>query len=46
MLSDSEINCLIAQINTDGQVLLCPHGRPIILKVTKTDVEKWFKRLV
>ena len=47
ILYDEEIKVLLTNLtsNTD-QVLLCPHGRPIILKVTKTDVEKWFKRLV
>lgn len=28
----------------DLNVLLCPHGRPIVIKITKYDVEKWFKR--
>lgn len=27
-------------------VLLCPHGRPIMVKVTKKDLEKLFKRIV
>ena len=47
ILSEMEIEILLTNLtsNTD-QVLLCPHGRPIILKVTKTDIEKWFKRLV
>jgi DNA mismatch repair protein MutL len=24
----------------------CPHGRPITVRVTKTEMEKWFKRIV
>lgn len=46
MLYDEEIKVLLTNISGKDQVLLCPHGRPIILKVTKTDIEKWFKRLV
>jgi len=45
-LSINEINSLLNQINQEGQVLLCPHGRPILIEVTKKEIEKWFKRLV
>lgn len=41
---------------TDTEILLkmlkgnlglkCPHGRPICVKITKTEIEKWFKRIV
>lgn len=46
ILSDEEIKVLLTNISNKDQVLLCPHGRPIILKITKNDIEKWFKRLV
>ena len=47
ILSEQEIKILLTNLTSKAdQVLLCPHGRPIILKVTKTDIEKWFKRLV
>ena len=45
-LSDNEINCLLEGITSEGQVLLCPHGRPIIVEVNKKEIEKWFKRIV
>ena len=46
ILCDEEIKVLLTNISNKDQVLLCPHGRPIILKITKNDIEKWFKRLV
>ena len=27
-------------------VLLCPHGRPIYTTISRTQIEKWFKRIV
>ena len=45
-LTKNEINELIKQINQPNQVLLCPHGRPIVLDIDKKEIEKWFKRIV
>lgn len=45
-LSKNEIECLLEQINKPGQVLLCPHGRPIVVSVSEKEIEKWFKRIV
>lgn len=45
-LSKDEISQLLKQLNEDGQVLLCPHGRPIVIEVSKKEIEKWFKRIV
>ena len=28
----------------NGSVKYCPHGRPVAIKLTKTDLEKQFKR--
>lgn len=46
ILSDIEIKILLTKLSTENQVLLCPHGRPIILRITQKDIEKWFKRIV
>jgi DNA mismatch repair protein MutL len=45
-IKENEIISLINQINTSQTQLLCPHGRPIITKISKKEIEKWFKRIV
>lgn len=42
----AEIDDLIEQMLVDGRILVCPHGRPIIITFNKTDIEKCFKRIV
>lgn len=44
-LSESEIKALINALNSDLN-LKCPHGRPIALKITRKEIDKWFKRIV
>ena len=44
-LTPSDIDALMAKLNGDFG-LRCPHGRPIAVKITKTEIEKWFKRIV
>lgn len=45
-LADSEIKYLINTLDEKETQLLCPHGRPIVIKITKEQIEKWFKRIV
>jgi DNA mismatch repair protein MutL len=45
-LSNNEISKLINDLSVSGQVLLCPHGRPIVVEVDRKEIEKWFKRIV
>ncbi|MBE5731177.1 MAG: DNA mismatch repair endonuclease MutL [Clostridiales bacterium] len=43
LLSLDEIKHLVRGVNTLG-ALQCPHGRPIVVKLSKLEVDKWFKR--
>lgn len=45
VLPKENIASLIKSLETT-KILLCPHGRPIILKISKTEIEKMFKRIV
>lgn len=36
----------LAQLVIDNEIRYCPHGRPAIVKLTKTEIEKLFKRIV
>lgn len=44
-LSQDEIECLLSMLKSDI-ALRCPHGRPITVKVSRTEIDKWFKRIV
>ena len=45
-LTKEEIDKLISDMQTENTPLRCPHGRPSVVKVSKTEIEKWFKRIV
>ncbi len=43
-LSISEMEQLIQQLATTANPLTCPHGRPIIIEISKKELEKRFSR--
>ena len=45
-LNELEINELMAKILAQKTTLLCPHGRPICVKFDRSDIDKWFKRIL
>lgn len=45
-LSENEIAILLDGFVKNNNVLLCPHGRPIVVGFSRNDIEKWFKRIV
>ena len=45
-LTESEIEGLYSSLSNEKVALFCPHGRPIVIRITKNEVEKWFKRIV
>lgn len=45
-LTELEIKELLKNLDENNPVLLCPHGRPVITVISRSQIEKWFKRLV
>ena len=45
-LNEQEINNILYSILKNNTPLRCPHGRPIVVCITKPEIEKWFKRIV
>ena len=46
ILSEVEMNKVISDLYECNNPFTCPHGRPIITKMEKKDLEKMFKRIV
>ncbi|MBQ3235759.1 MAG: DNA mismatch repair endonuclease MutL [Clostridia bacterium] len=44
-LSDGEVESLMKLLN-DDITLKCPHGRPIAIRITRAEIDKWFKRVL
>lgn len=44
--SSLEIEYLLDDLRNTKNPFTCPHGRPIIIKFSKNEIEKWFKRIV
>lgn len=44
-LNDYQINALLKMM-VDNTPVQCPHGRPAIIKITRKDIDKIFKRII
>ena len=44
--SAAEIEYMLEDLKNTNNPFTCPHGRPIIIKFDKYEIEKWFKRIV
>ncbi len=44
-LREQEIEVLVKALN-ENIGLKCPHGRPVAVKITRTEIDKWFKRIL
>ncbi len=45
-LDDSEVIKLLEELSVTGRRYTCPHGRPTVIRLTKYEIEKMFKRIV
>lgn len=45
-IPEEEIRTLLEQFLNGEVPLTCPHGRPVVVRMTKTELEKMFRRIV
>ncbi|RQW88361.1 MAG: DNA mismatch repair endonuclease MutL [Geobacter sp.] len=45
VLSEPEIAALLTALDSIGFASNCPHGRPVLKRISRTDIEKMFKRI-
>ena len=44
-LSQEELRALLERLREQDTLLTCPHGRPVAVRFSRTDIEKMFKRI-
>lgn len=45
-VTEAEISALLDDYAREGIPLTCPHGRPVMIRLTKREIEKLFKRVL
>ena len=46
ILNNIEVQTIISRLKNLENPYTCPHGRPVIVKLTRRELEKIFKRIV
>ena len=41
-----ELEVLVNEVMRDERIRFCPHGRPVMIKLSKREIEKYFSRIV
>ena len=44
--SSLELQALVNAIYENENIKYCPHGRPVMINLSKKDIEKQFKRII
>lgn len=44
-IAPEQMETLLTALSDAETLLTCPHGRPVAVRLTKTELEKWFKRI-
>ena len=44
--SPEELNRIVEMVFSSDEIRYCPHGRPVMIKLTKRDIEKQFRRVL
>ena len=44
--SPAELSEIVRRVLEDDNIRYCPHGRPVVFKLTKYELDKQFRRIV
>ena len=42
---EGEMQALAKRVLSDPSLLSCPHGRPVVVELTRKEIEKFFQRI-
>lgn len=44
--TQGELKAVVDELSTDESIRYCPHGRPVMIRLSKKDIEKQFRRVL